>query len=202
MRLNQFVKSCYEVLPSLSGYQQPWEITAAANEIIRQIVGRLPADEYEIANGCAIHKTAKLENDVRIKDNVIIERNCFVAAGAYLRGGVYLAEDVVVGAGCEIKSSFIFMKSRIAHFNFVGDSIIGNDVNFEAGSVTANYFNEKEKDIELLIDGEIVKTGVKKFGALVGDGCRIGANAVLEPGSALIPGKVVGRLQHYDQFKR
>ena len=66
----------------------------------------------------------------------------------------------------------------------------------------ANFFNEAERDIELLIDGRIVRTGVRKFGAIVGDRCRIGANAVLDPGSVLPPGRIVRRLEHYDQFRR
>jgi NDP-sugar pyrophosphorylase family protein len=201
MKLDKFIKNCYQTLPILSDYQQPWEITENANKIIRNIISNLKPDEYNIDGNIAIHKTAVIENNVVLKDSVVIEKNCFVGAGAYLRGGVYLAEDVVAGHGCEIKSSFIFKKSRIAHLNYVGNSIIGEDVNFEAGSIAANYFNEIEKDIEMLIDGKKIKTGVKKFGALVGDNSRIGANAVLDPGSTLTPGKIIGRLEHYEQFK-
>lgn len=202
MKLDKFIKSYYQTLPILLDYQQPWEITRSANKIVGDIIINLGSEEYDINGGVAIHKTAKIEDGVVIKDNVVIGKNCFVGAGAYLRGGVYLSEEVVVGPGCEIKSSFIFKKSRIAHFNFVGDSIIGEDVNFEAGSITANYFNETEKEIEMLVDGKILKTGVKKFGALIGDNSRIGANAVLDPGSVLLPGKIIGRLEHYEQFKR
>lgn len=201
MKLDKYIKSCYQSLPILSDYQQPWEITESANKIIGNIIVNLKPDEYNINGNVAIHKTAMIESGVILKDNVIIEKNCFVGAGAYIRGGVYLADDVVVGHGSEIKSSFIFKKSRIAHLNYVGNSIIGEDVNFEAGSIAANYFNETVKDIEMLIDGKIIKAGVKKFGALVGDNSRIGANAVLDPGSVLAPGKIIGRLEHYEQFR-
>ena len=201
MKLDKYIISCYQSLPVLSEFDNPWEITERANSIISDIIPKLNAADYTINGTVAIHKTATVENGVVIKDNVIIEKNCFVGAGAYLRGGVYLAEGVTVGPGCEIKSSFIFKKSRIAHFNFVGDSIIGEDVNFEAGSIAANYFNETEKDIELLIDNEVVKTGVKKFGCIAGDHSRVGANSVLDPGSVLSVGKIIGRLEHYEQFK-
>jgi len=201
MKLDKYIKNCYQILPLLSDYKQPWEITEDANKIISKIISNLKSDDYIINGSVAIHKTAKIENGVILKDNVVIEKGCFVSAGAYLRNGVYLAEDVHIGPNCEIKSSFIFKKSRIAHLNYVGNSIIGEDVNFEAGSIAANYFNEKEKYIELFIDGEIIKTGVKKFGALIGDGSRIGANAVLDPGSVLSPGKIIGRLEHYDQVR-
>ena len=200
MKLNKYIKNCYQTLPVLSDYEWPWEITENANKIICNIIKRLNREDYQIKDNVAIHKSAIIESNVVIKDSVVIEKGCFVSAGTCLRGGVYLAEGVKVGLSCEIKSSFIFKKSRIAHFNYVGNSIIGEDVNFEAGSITANYFNEIKKEIVLLIDGKEVKTGVKKFGALVGDNSRIGANAVLDPGSVLEPGKIIGRLEHYNQF--
>jgi NDP-sugar pyrophosphorylase family protein len=201
MKLDKYIVSCYQALPVLRNYDNPWDIPGCANKIISDIIINLNVDDYIINGTVAIHKTANIENGVVVKDNVIIEKDCFVGAGAYLRGGVYLAEGVTVGPGSEIKSCFIFKKSRIAHFNFVGDSIVGEDVNFEAGSIVANYFNEIEKDIMLLIDNEVVKTGVKKFGCIAGDHSRIGANAVLDPGSVLPPGKIIGRLEHYEQFK-
>ncbi|MDX9970326.1 MAG: LpxA family transferase [Candidatus Gracilibacteria bacterium] len=201
MKLDKYIKACYQVLPILADYQQPWEITENANKIISDIIPTLNPNDYTITGNVAIHKTAIIENGVVLKDNVLIGENCFVSAGAYFRGGVYLSEDVYIGPNCEVKSSFIFKKSRIAHLNYVGNSLIGEDVNFEAGSIAANHFNESKKDIELLIDGKIVKTGIKKFGALVGDNSKIGANSVLEPGSVLLPGKIIGRLEHFDQFK-
>ena len=82
----------------------------------------------------------------------------------------------------------------------MGDSLIGADVNLEAGAVLANHFNERaDKLIRVLADGKIVETGSVKFGALIGDGSRIGANAVTVPGTVLLPGSIVGRLQLLDQ---
>lgn len=201
MKLNKYIASCYVSLPVLHDYDNPWDIVGSAPKIVNDITINLNPGNYNIDGNIAIHKTAIVEKNVVIKDNVVIEKNCFVGAGAYLRGGVYLAEDVAIGPGCEIKSSFIFKKSSIAHFNFIGDSIIGEDVNFEAGSIAANYFNEAEKDIVLFIHNEVIKTGVKKFGCIAGDHSRIGANAVLDPGSVLSPGKIIGRLEHYEQLK-
>jgi acetyltransferase-like isoleucine patch superfamily enzyme len=84
--------------------------------------------------------------------------------------------------------------------NFVGDSIIGSDVNLEAGAVVANHFNERPKqEIVLHVGGGNIRTGVVKFGALIGDHSRVGANAVLSPGTVLAPKSVVGRLKLVDQ---
>ncbi len=95
------------------------------------------------------------------------------------------------------ESSLILRRSRLAHLNYVGDSIVSEDFNFEAGAVVVNHFNEMERDIDLVIEGKVVKTGVRKFGAIIGDHARIGANAVLDPVSVLQPGQIVGRSEHF-----
>ena len=109
-------------------------------------------------------------------------------------------DGAVVGPGCEVKTTMIFKQSVLAHFNFVGDSIIGQGVNMEAGSVIANHFNERaDKTIHVVIKDLKTPLPIVKFGALIGDHCRIGANAVLSPGTVLEPGSVVKRLQLVEQ---
>jgi len=191
----QIFKTC----PVLADYQTPWAITAQAAGLVSQLLATLGSD-YVIRGQVAIHRDCAVEEGVILKPPVILSRGCFVAAHAYLRGGVFIAENVTVGSGSEVKSSFIFQDSALAHFNFVGDSLIGANVNLEAGAVIANHFNERpDKMIRVVVDGRIVETGAVKFGALIGDGCRIGANAVTTPGTVLLPGSIVGRLQLLDQ---
>jgi bifunctional N-acetylglucosamine-1-phosphate-uridyltransferase/glucosamine-1-phosphate-acetyltransferase GlmU-like protein len=109
-------------------------------------------------------------------------------------------ENVKIGTGCEIKTSIICPDSAIAHFNFIGDSLIGRRVNFEAGSITANHYNEREdKTITVVHRTQRICTHATKFGSLVGDDARIGANAVLSPGTLLLPKSIVGRLELIDQ---
>jgi NDP-sugar pyrophosphorylase family protein len=142
-----------------------------------------------------------IESGVVIKSPAIISEHCFIGAHAYLRGGVHLGSSVRIGPGCEIKSSLIFSQSTIAHFNFIGDSIIGSHVNFEAGAVTANHYNERtNKRIFALYLSKAIDTKVEKFGALVGDFSKIGANAVLSPGTILAPDSVVKRLELVEQI--
>ena len=179
--------------------KEPWELVQKFNRIFKEIIESL-GDEFIIDNQVAIHKNAVIEDGVVLKGPVIIGENCFVGANAYLRNGVYLGNDVKIGTGCEIKSSLIFDGSSIAHFNFIGDSIIGSSVNFEAGSITANHFNERDhKDIYVLHEGAVTNTGVHKFGALVGDHSKIGANAVLSPGTILNKSSIVKRLELVEQ---
>ena len=179
----------------------PWLIIQNLESIIFEKI-KLLSDDFEINNGIAIHKTAIVEKNAILKAPLIIEENCFVAANACLRNGVFLSKNVKIGMGVEIKSSIILNNSAIAHFNFIGDSIIGENVNFEAGSITANHFNEREyKEIFVKIDDNIINTKVVKFGSLIGDYSKIGANAVLSPGTILKKNSVVKRLELIEQIK-
>jgi bifunctional N-acetylglucosamine-1-phosphate-uridyltransferase/glucosamine-1-phosphate-acetyltransferase GlmU-like protein len=172
----------------------PWEMTSQSEAIVRQMLGALALAEFEVSGEVAIHKTATVEPGAILKGPLVVGPHCFVAAGAYLRGGNWMAERCTVGPGAELKSSFVFAGTKLAHFNFVGDSILGEDVNLEAGSIVCNYRNERDdKEVLVRLGAQLRRTGSQKFGALVGDRCRIGANAVLAPGAILTPGSVVRR---------
>lgn len=174
----------------------PWILVAAIQNYIEYEIKRLDSN-FIINDNVAIHKTAKVEEGVVLKGPVIISENCFIGAHAYLRGGVFLDKNVSIGPGCEIKSSIVLAHSALAHFNFIGDSILGSYVNMEAGSIIANHHNDRaEKEISVLVDDDmLMKTGSTKFGALVGDHSKIGANAVLSPGTILKSRSIVGRLE-------
>jgi bifunctional N-acetylglucosamine-1-phosphate-uridyltransferase/glucosamine-1-phosphate-acetyltransferase GlmU-like protein len=162
-----------ELFPFIPRGLKPWEIVERLSELLTTFV----------------HPDAVIEPGAIIKPPVVIGRGCFVAAHAYLRGGVVLADGVTVGPGVEVKASLIGPGSALAHFNFVGDSILGADVNLEAGAVIANCWNERPD-------------AGQKFGAVIGDHCRIGANAVLSPGTILKPHTIVERLALVDQSRR
>jgi UDP-N-acetylglucosamine diphosphorylase / glucose-1-phosphate thymidylyltransferase / UDP-N-acetylgalactosamine diphosphorylase / glucosamine-1-phosphate N-acetyltransferase / galactosamine-1-phosphate N-acetyltransferase len=181
------------------GEREPWDIVQCIPEIIANLI--LGLDEaFEIKDGIAIHTTAVIDTSVIIKAPAIIGRDCFVGANSYLRGGVFLTGSVKIGTSCEVKCSIIFQNSSIAHFNFIGDSIIGSNVNFEAGSITANHYNEREdKNIVVLYNSRFINTSSNKFGSLVGDNSSVGANAVLSPGTLLPKKSIVKRLELIDQ---
>lgn len=177
----------------------PWDITKNLSTVLSDLISRLN-NNYFITDGIAIHKTATVEKGTILKAPIIICDNAFVGANSYIRGGVYLDKSVKIGPNCEIKSSIICSESSIAHFNFIGDSIIGHNVNFEAGALIANYHNDRtDKKIYLFYKSTVIYTGSNKFGALVGDNSKIGANAVLSPGTVLTPYTIVKRLELIDQ---
>ena len=179
--------------------QLPWSVIAQLDDTLQRLMASLGSD-YDIHDGVAIHRTAAVGHNVTIKPPAIIMAHCFVGSNSYLRNGVFLAPGARVGIACEVKTSVMLEGATIAHFNFVGDSLVGHDVNIEAGAILANHYNEREDDtVHVHIDGRRISTGLHKFGALVGDDCRIGANAVLSPGTLLPPGTVVKRLQLVEQ---
>jgi UDP-N-acetylglucosamine diphosphorylase / glucose-1-phosphate thymidylyltransferase / UDP-N-acetylgalactosamine diphosphorylase / glucosamine-1-phosphate N-acetyltransferase / galactosamine-1-phosphate N-acetyltransferase len=178
----------------------PWELTKQSATVVRTLLGELAPSEYVIADEIAVHRSATVESGSVLKGPIIVGAKGFIAAGAYLRGGVWLAEHCIVGPGAELKSAFVFSNTKLAHFNFVGDSILGDDVNLEAGSIVCNYRNERpSKEIRVRVGATVYGTGVEKFGSLIGDGSRIGANAVVAPGALLRRGTVVGRGVSIDQ---
>jgi NDP-sugar pyrophosphorylase family protein len=177
----------------------PWELTARSQAIVEQLVAGL-GDDYRRLDGAAVHRSAIVENGALLKGAMVIGAHCFIASGSLIRGGCWIDDNCVIGPGAELKSSFVFRGSKLAHFNFVGDSILGAGVNLEAGSVIANYRNElPEPDIILTHNGVPIETHAQKFGALVGDDVRIGANAVIAPGAILPPRTLVSRLTLVDQ---
>ena len=198
--IGDFIGRVQSVVPG-DADKQPWEITENLEKIVRRLIDKCGTD-YNVKDGIAIHKTAIIEQNVVLKAPALISANVSVGANAYIRGPVLLDERVHIGAGCEIKHTLIFAGTAVAHFNYIGNSIIGSEVNFEAGSVAANHYNEREdKIITVVHDGITINTGVKKFGSLVGDGCRVGANAVLSPGTILPKKYIVKRLELIEQLK-
>jgi len=180
--------------------ETPWHATNQAAVVVDNALKVLGTD-YNVTNRVAVHSSANVENGAIIKGPAIIGPNCFVAATAYLRDGVFLDQNCTIGPACELKSAFVFLGAKIAHLNFVGDTLIGSHVNIEAGAIIANYHNEKaDKHIRIQAGNEIINTGVDKFGALIGDGCHIGANAVIAPGAILAPGFFLERLGLLNQY--
>jgi len=180
--------------------ETPWELTTHASEAIGRLLAEV-GESYLVDGALAVHRTAVVENHASIKGPAIVGPRCFVSASSLLRDGCWLDESCTIGPGCELKSSFVFRNSKLAHFNYVGDSIIGSGVNLEAGSIVANYRNEQpHSTIRIFHEGKVTDTHVTKFGALIGDECKIGANAVIAPGAIIKPNTIVGRLTLVDQY--
>lgn len=202
METTRFTRTLYEELPFVARGQLPWQIIASIHSLLSDAIRELATTAFDINNGVAIHKSASVSDKATILAPAIVESNCIVGPGAFLRGGVYMGVGAVVGFCCEIKCSILLSGAAASHLNYIGDSIIGSNVNIEAGACVVNYHNDTGETINVLISGQVINTGVSKFGALVGDGTLIGANSVLAPGSILEPNSQVERLQCIDQSMR
>ena len=198
IRIAEYISRFDRLFPDQLG-EDAWTLTVAINSILSGKLNDLGTD-YRIADGIAIHKSASVDDTAIVKGPAILSAGCYVGPYTLLRGGIFLDENVSIGSGCEIKSSYLFANSAVAHFNFVGDTLLGSFVNLEAGAVIANHYNERnEKEIMVMAGGKAWPTPAQKFGALVGDGSKIGANAVLSPGTILARNSIVERLQLIDQ---
>jgi NDP-sugar pyrophosphorylase family protein len=131
-----------------------------------------------------------------IKGPAIIGRNCQIRHNAYFRGDVIVGDNCVVGNSCELKGAILFNGCQVPHFNYVGDSIIGHKAHLGAGVVLSNVKSLKG-NVTVTHEGRKLDTGLRKFGALVGDGAELGCNAVLNPGSIIGRNAVVYPLTNW-----
>ena len=197
--LSRFIRDAGELQAGLPR-DAPWQVIGRIGDLVVGLLDSMPPEFVRISDEIAVHRSATVAASAVLSGPVILSAGCRVGPGAVLRGGVWAGEEVTIGPHSEIKGSLLFAGSAAAHRNYAGDSIIGRDVNLEAGAVLANHFNERaDKQISVRIDGAVIATGLTKFGALIGDGSRIGANAVTSPGTLLPPGTVVPRLGLVDQ---
>lgn len=131
-----------------------------------------------------------VEDGAYIKGPAIIGRNCVIRHNAYVREDVIVGNNCVLGNSCEFKNVLLFNNAQVPHFSYVGDSILGYKSHLGAGATISNLKLIPE-NIYLEKDGVPFDTGLRKFGALLGDNTDIGCNAVLNPGSIIGRGSVV-----------
>jgi NDP-sugar pyrophosphorylase family protein len=131
-----------------------------------------------------------VEDGAMIKGPAIIGRNCQIRHNAYIREQVIIGDNCTVGNSCEVKNSILFNEAVAPHFNYIGDSILGFRAHLGAGVKISNV-KLVPNNVTVVINGKPFDTGLLKFGALLGDGCEIGCNAVLNPGSIIGRGSVI-----------
>jgi len=143
-----------------------------------------------------IGKGTVVENGATIKGPAWIGRDCEIRSGCYIRENVIIGNGVVLGNSCEFKNSLVFNEAQVPHFNYVGDSILGYKVHLAAGVILSNVRLDRQP-IQLHINGEMFQTGLRKFGAIVGDQAEIGCNSVLSPGTLIGRRSLIYPLTHF-----
>jgi len=137
-----------------------------------------------------ISEGVTVEAGAYIKGPCFIGKGTEVRHGAYIRGNVYVGENCVVGHCTEVKHSVFLDGAKAGHFNYIGDSVLGNNINLGAGTKLANL-KMTPGNVVLKIDGQAVDSEIRKFGALIGDATETGCNSVLNPGTVLAPKSLV-----------
>jgi len=169
----------------LCGFEYPWEALKGIKDMIIALGKTLNKDEYnEVSENVWIHKTAKVFPSAYIAAPCIIGANTEVRHCAFIRGSALVGEDCVVGNSCELKNVILFDHVQTPHYNYVGDSILGYYSHMGAGSITSNVKSDK-KLVVVHNKEENIETGLKKFGAMIGDHVEVGCNSVLNPGTVI-----------------
>ena len=171
--------------PLLEQYEYPWEALAGIKNFIVELGNSLPKDRFEqrgenvwVAKSAAVAPTACL-NGPCIVDEEAEVRHC-----AFVRGSAIIGKGAVVGNSTELKNVILFNKVQVPHYNYVGDSILGYRAHMGAGSITSNV--KSDKTLVVVKGGQDrIATGLKKFGAMLGDCVEVGCNSVLNPGTVI-----------------
>ena len=167
------------------GVTYPWEVLPKIEQFIIELGKTLDENEYQkIGEDIWIAKTATVAPTAYIKGPAIIGKNAEIRHCAFIRGKAIVGEGAVVGNSTELKNVILFNKVQVPHYNYVGDSILGYKAHMGAGSITSNVKSDK-KLVVVKNKQEKIETGLKKFGAMLGDNVEVGCGSVLNPGTVI-----------------
>ena len=171
--------------PLLAETVYPWEALSGIHAFIARAGAALPAEEYDHPRETVwIHKTAKVAPTAFIGDDVIIGPETEVRHCAFIRGNAIVGAGAVVGNSTELKNVILFDRVQVPHYNYVGDSVLGFKSHMGAGSITSNVKSDKTL-VTVAAEGGRLETGLKKFGAMLGDEVEVGCGSVLNPGTVI-----------------
>ena len=170
----------------LSGFTYPWEALSGIKQLILSLGEHLGDDYEEVKPQVWVHKTATVAPTAFLGAPCIIGAGTEVRHCAFVRGSALVGENCVVGNSVELKNVILFDNVQVPHYNYVGDSILGYKSHMGAGSLTSNVKSDKTLVVVKSKDQQI-PTGLKKFGAMLGDFVEVGCNSVLNPGTVIGP---------------
>ena len=169
----------------LSKFEYPWEALPHVKDYIIELGNTLDKEKYDyIGDNVWIAKSAKVFTSAYIGGPCIIGEEAEVRQCAFIRGSAIVGAGAVVGNSTELKNVILFNKVQVPHYNYVGDSILGYKAHMGAGSITSNVKSDK-KLVVVHNEGTDIETGLKKFGAMLGDNVEVGCNSVLNPGTVI-----------------
>ncbi len=169
----------------LAQFHYPWEALDGIKEMILSLGRELDPAEYdEVSDKVWVHRTAIVAPTAFLGAPCILGVGTEVRHCAFIRGSALVGENCVVGNSVELKNVILFDNVQTPHYNYVGDSILGYRSHMGAGSITSNVKSDKTT-VKVRIEDETIETGLKKFGAMLGDFVEVGCNSVLNPGTVI-----------------
>ncbi|MBQ2001606.1 MAG: UDP-N-acetylglucosamine pyrophosphorylase, partial [Clostridia bacterium] len=163
----------------------PWEVLPKISEFILTLGPTLDENIFEKrGENIWVARSAKIAPTASLNGPLIIDEDAEIRHCAFIRGSAIIGKGAVIGNSTEVKNAVIFDKAQVPHYNYVGDSVLGFMAHMGAGAVTSNLKSDKS-NVTVLCNGERVVTGLKKFGAILGNRADVGCNSVLCPGSVL-----------------
>lgn len=182
------------------GVTYPWEVLPKIGAFIVELGNRLPEDEYEKhEDNVWIAKTAKVAPTASITGPAIIDHEADVRHCAFIRGNAIVGKNAVVGNSTELKNVILFNRVQVPHYNYVGDSILGYRAHMGAGAITSNVKSNKTLATVNTPNGKI-ETGLRKFGAMLGDGADVGCGTVFNPGTVVGKNSIIYPLSMVREF--
>lgn len=171
--------------PLLEQYEYPWEALAGIKNFIVELGNSLPKDRFEQrGENVWVAKSAAVAPMACLNGPCIVDEEAEVRHCAFVRGSAIIGKGAVVGNSTELKNVILFNKVQVPHYNYVGDSILGYRAHMGAGSITSNV--KSDKTLVVVKGGQDrIATGLKKFGAMLGDCVEVGCNSVLNPGTVI-----------------
>jgi len=161
----------------------PWTVLTLIREFILKIGSKLDTSVYErFDNDIWAAKNAVIAKSASLSGPLIIDEHAEIRHCAFIRGSVIVGKGAVVGNSTELKNSILFDEVQVPHYNYIGDSILGYKVHTGAGTITSNLKSDRSM-VSVLYNGEKIETGMKKFGAVLGNYVEVGCNSVLNPGT-------------------
>lgn len=168
----------------LKGFEYPWEALAGIKDFILKLGSTLSEEKFvKRGEDIWIAKSAKVAPTACLNGPLIVDEDAEIRHCAFVRGSAIVGKNSVVGNSTELKNVILFNNVQVPHYNYVGDSILGFKSHMGAGSITSNV--KSDKKLVVVKGEENYETGLKKFGAMLGDRVEVGCNSVLNPGSVL-----------------
>ncbi len=174
------------LFPLFDGCRYPWEALMELGARLTMLVASPPKGYTLFSEGVLVGAGVMIEEGATIIPPAIICHNAKIRQGAYLRGSVFVGNSAIIGHSTEVKNSILMDGAKAPHFNYVGDSILGNNVHLGAGVILSNLRLDKG-EVFAKFKSERMATGKRKLGAIIGDDTEIGCNSVLSPGTVLTP---------------